>query len=829
MAMESKTKVGIPASLRAPPEHATRVADVSAEEKIEVSVYLKPVPGAPPPAPIAPTPDGRAAMLARHVVEHQDGIRLVSEFAAEAGLTVTEVNAARRLLKLKGPASKMQAAFGAIMAVYDDGNQKFRARTGTLQMPQDVADVVESVLGFDNRPAAIPHFVQFEGPIHGGPIIGGPVIGPLNPAVITGHRPNAVGAIYGFPTGVTGAGQCIGIVELGGGFKASDNTAAFAAMGLPVPTIVAVSVDGGQNSPGNAADGEVALDIQVAGGVAPGSRIAVYFAPNTFQGFVDAVSSAAHDNVNKPSVISISWGTAEQNWSVQSQATMNTVLHDAGNLGISVFVASGDHLASDGIGGGKAHVDFPASSPYAIGCGGTTLDTSGNSINNEVVWNDGNTGWGTGGGISDFFAVPAFQAAANLPVSVNDGQHRRGVPDLAGDASQASGYLVVLNGVTAQIGGTSAVAPLWAGLAALINQAAPHRMGFFLPTLYQHPKMLRQITSGNNKVFGTNLGYTATAGAVWNGCTGLGVPVGGALFRAFVDNTFGAPLEEPALAVMGGKLYVAWKGIPGDEGIWWTTTTNGTTWAAQQHVANVGTSAGPALATLNNTLVMAWKGSTGDQRIWWSTFNGASWAPQQVVPNVSTSIGPKLAVFNGKVYMIWKGSEGDQTIWWSSLTGTTWAPQQKIANVATAFGPALAVFNGRLYAAWRGMVGDERLWFSNFNGAAWSAQQQIPGDASSVGPTLAVYGNSLYASWKGMLNDERLWYSHFNGASWVAQQQIPGVASSVGAGIATFINNLYAVWKGQDNDTRLWFSRFNGATWTAQQVIPGVGSGPDVA
>ena len=294
------------------------------------------------------------------------------------------------------------------------------------------------------------------------------------------------------------------------------------------------------------------------------------------------------------------------------------------------------------------------------------------------------------------------------------------------------------------------------------------------------------------------------------------------------DNPFGTPLQQPALAVVAGKLYVAWKGLPGDEGIYWTTTTNGTSWAAQQHVANVGTSAGPGLAALNTTLYMAWKGIEGDQRIFWSSFNGTHWTPQQLVPNVASSVGPKLAAFNGRLYMAWKGIDGDPGIYWSTLSGTTWAPQQHISNVGTAFGPALAVFDNRLYAAWRGEFGDESLWYSSFNGAVWAAQKQIPGVASREGPMLAVFNNQLYAAWRGEFSDERLWWSTFNGTAWAAQKQIPGVASSVGPGIAAFDNALYGVWKGEFNDNRLWYSHFNGTSWAAQQAIPGVGSGPDV-
>jgi kumamolisin len=522
--MAKKTMVDFAPSYRTLPAGAQREADVPSDENIEVSVYLKPRSDATSGEEALPHQNRRAALHARRAIEHQDDIRLLTEFAVGSGLKVSTVDVGQRLVKLSGPASKMQEAFGTTLGLYRDGQHRFRGRKGALRLPEDVHAVVEAVLGLDTRQAAEPHFVQINKA--------------LDPAVITGHRPNEVGAIYSFPTGVTGVGQCIGIVELGGGFVASDNTAAFAAMGLATPPIIAVPVDGGQNAPGGSADGEVALDIQVCGGVAPGARIAVYFAPNTFQGFTDAVTGAVHDTANKPDVISISWGTAEINWTDQAIQAMNNALQDAATLGVSVFVAAGDHLAIDGIADGKVHVDYPASSPWAIGCGGTTVDTTGNAINSEVVWNEGANGWGTGGGISDKFqTVPTFQQGANLPANVSTGLKGRGVPDVAGDASGASGYLLVLHGQTAQFGGTSAVAPLWAGLTALINQAASNPIGFFLPKLYQNPQLLRVITQGNNKPVNSTLGYSAGPG--WSGCTGLGVPIGTALFQAFADSVTG--------------------------------------------------------------------------------------------------------------------------------------------------------------------------------------------------------------------------------------------------------------------------------------------------
>jgi kumamolisin len=210
---------------------------------------------------------------------------------------------------------------------------------------------------------------------------------------------------------------------------------------------------------------------------------------------------------------------------------MNSALRDAATLAVSVFVASGDGLATDGVNDGKAHVDFPASSPWAIGCGGTAITVSGKRITSETVWNDGNSGGG--GGISDLFPVPSFQQSVKLPPSVNDGKiGRRGVPDVAADAAPDTGYRLVVGGQTQVVGGTSAVAPLWAGLVALINQKNSKPVGFMLPFLYAHPDTLRQVTTGNNIPSDSAIGYRAGVG--WNACTGLGVTNGQALLEALL-------------------------------------------------------------------------------------------------------------------------------------------------------------------------------------------------------------------------------------------------------------------------------------------------------
>jgi kumamolisin len=329
--------------------------------------------------------------------------------------------------------------------------------------------------------------------------------------------------LYGFPAGTTGKGQTIAIIELGGGYKPADLAAYWSQEGIsPAPSVVAVSVDGAHNTPAgnpNSADGEVLLDIDVIGTAAPGARMAVYFAPNTTAGFLDAITKAAHDPVRKPSVISISWGMAEDapgGWTAQARTAYNQAFKDCGALGVTVTVAAGDDGSADNINDGKAHVDFPSSSPWVLGCGGTKLKSNGATIASEVVWHEP-TGGATGGGVSRFFAVPNYQANAGVPPQHDTKKPGRGVPDVAGDADPATGYRVRVDGQNLVFGGTSAVAPLWAALIARVNEKLGTHAGFANPKLYK-AGVQRDITQGNNGA------YSAKAG--WDACTGLGSPDG---------------------------------------------------------------------------------------------------------------------------------------------------------------------------------------------------------------------------------------------------------------------------------------------------------------
>jgi kumamolisin len=518
-------RVPLSGSERAPVPGAHRVGDVDPQSEVGVTIVVRRPPGAAPGAP-ADAADMEA----------------VEGFVRDAGMDVVSADAARRVVAVRATAAQAAAAFAVQLARYESDGVSYRGREGAVHVPPDVAERVDAVLGLDDRPQAHIHLRR------GAPIAEdalpepAPDAAPPHPVPLW---PAQVAALYSFPADVDGTGQTIGIIELGGGYRDSELDAYFAKVGVHRPRVVAVPVDSGSNSPGSDADGEVLLDIEVCGAIAPGATIVVYFADPSDRGFYDALSTAAHDTTHEPSVITISWGGPEDSWTAQARKAFDDVLADAAAREITVFAAAGDHGAGDAAGDGKAHVDFPASSPHMVACGGTTLVGRAGATVSETAWNDGD-GWATGGGISDAFPVPSWQTV-QLPTDLNgSGTAGRGVPDVAGNADITSGYIVLVDGTYSPTGGTSAVAPLYAALTALLNEALGHPVGELLPKLYGTPaeaNVFRDITSGDNAVpksqYGPETaGYSARAG--WDACTGLGSIDGTALL---------AQLKTPVAAV----------------------------------------------------------------------------------------------------------------------------------------------------------------------------------------------------------------------------------------------------------------------------------------
>jgi len=448
----------------------------------------------------------------------------IKKFASRHGLSVTDSSVARRTVHLMGTVAAVEQAFGVDLKTYVHGKTRYRGHAEHATVPPELAPIVEAIFGFDTRPYARPHFRISEASR-------GDQASPLAAKAFTADK---LAEIYGFPPDADGTGQVIGIIELaapdGSGFRTSDLDTYFKGLGLETPDIVTVSVDGGQNQPGTDpndpqnADGEVALDIEVAGAVAPKAKIVVYFAPNTPQGFVDVFNHAVHDSDHNPSVISTSWGSAEDPTDPTTKQ-IDQILQDAASMGVTLCAASGDSGSRDDPNNtDQAAVDFPASSPSALGCGGTALRVSGTKIAEEVVWEDH-----SGGGVSRIFDLPSYQESAGVPSAVNPaGPVRRGVPDVAGDADPATGYKILVDGQSLTFGGTSAVAPLWAGLFARINQKLGHNAGFINTILYQNPQAFNDITSGSNTDY--------NAGPGWDPCTGLGSPKGAAILQALSGN-----------------------------------------------------------------------------------------------------------------------------------------------------------------------------------------------------------------------------------------------------------------------------------------------------
>ena len=338
-----------------------------------------------------------------------------------------------------------------------------------------------------------------------------------------------VAQFYNFPKGVDCADQRIAIIALGGGYTRGDLEAYFSSIGLPVPTIDVVSVDGATNNPtgdfSDLYDREVTLDIAVTGTIATGARLTIYFAPNTALGFLNAVTTAIRDAARRPAVVLICWGAAESSWPAEAILACNEMFKQAATLGVTICCSSGDYGSIGSAEGYRsAHVRFPTSSPYVLSCGGTMLEGSDGSIKNEVVWNDGVAG--SGGGISNLFCFPNWQANVGVPGSANpEGNVGRGVPDVAGHAGP--GYQIPVNGRWIIARGTSAAAALWAGLLALVNQYLGRPVGYLNPLLYKqlaNSGAFRDITSGDNGA------YQACPG--WDACTGLGAPDGVKLLDA---------------------------------------------------------------------------------------------------------------------------------------------------------------------------------------------------------------------------------------------------------------------------------------------------------
>ncbi len=467
-------------------ERATAIGAKPDQDLVEVSLYYEPL----------ISDSAYASMLA---YLRNNNIEIVAE------------NRLRHHLEIRLTVETIRSLIGITLTEFiDDELGNFFAPDQEPVLPPALSEVT-AILGLDSAMQARPRFRTATQPS-------------------LSYLPTQVANAYEFPN-ASASGHSVAIIELGGGFRQADIANYFNSQGMPVPTVTAISVDGGANSPttANSADAEVMLDIEVFGSIAPGASINVYFAPNTDRGFIDAVSEASAPTGPIPDAISISWGGPESSWSKSSLLLMQSVIAEATTRGITVTVAAGDNGSSDGLTDGLAHVDFPASAPNSLACGGTHLElTSTGAIAVQTVWNDTAIGDGaTGGGVSSFFPLPRYQTNANVPPSANPGGSvGRGVPDVAGNADPQTGYQILVDGTVIVVGGTSAVAPLIAGLIVQLAVATTTRPGFVQPIWYPLEESTRTAPAPAffNVVNGNNGAYHAGPG--WNPCAGLGSPYG---------------------------------------------------------------------------------------------------------------------------------------------------------------------------------------------------------------------------------------------------------------------------------------------------------------
>jgi kumamolisin len=332
--------------------------------------------------------------------------------------------------------------------------------------------------------------------------------------VSAGRRPSEIARAYRMPAGLDGSGTSIGVLHFSGTFHASDFERAMREARVEPPRYV----ERGAARPSSEADDfEIALDTQVAGAVAPRATLVLYRGADDARGYADTIAEALLDEVDAPQVLSISYGDPENQWSPGAVRVIDQLFIAAALCGITVVVASGDRGSA--MAEREPHVMFPASDPHALACGGTNLRLERGRRLSEHVWQE--AGGASGGGYSRVFGRPAWHAAGERAAG-------RGVPDVAAHAASETGYRIVVRGKPYVAGGTSAVAPLWAGFVALVNQRLGMPCGFFTPRLYRYapPGAFHDITMG------TNGHYHARTG--WDPCTGLGSPNFSELLNFFI-------------------------------------------------------------------------------------------------------------------------------------------------------------------------------------------------------------------------------------------------------------------------------------------------------
>lgn len=522
------------------PKGATRVGWLEPERQMEFTVVLaarKQLPS------IHSANSLRSPHLTHEELRRKHGalpgaVGLIESFAKEFKLTIADVSEHRRNVRLSARAADIARAFHTVFGEFELDGMRFFAPTRPLSVSKPWDAAIETVLGLHSSPHARP---RRRSPVHGQP----------------SHAsvPDLAQA-YGFPPRLDGEGQTVGLIEFGGGFHPGDIEQFCNRLGIPSPHITVVEIGSGANRPAppheiyrflDVVDGkltlaakaeqsdafvaaqstvEVTMDLEILAALAPAAHIVVYFASADGQGLYHAINRAVHDEQHRPAALSISWSLPEETLSPSEIRSLEGVLQEAAHLGITVCASSGDAGALNDSADKKPSVNYPASSPHCLGCGGTSGRLEAQNIPAEVVWNATHHGFkgASGGGVSDLFGLPLWQRQAAIPLGPQS-RRGRGVPDVAGLADPGYGCEMLIAGRAFASAGTSAVAPMWAALVARLNQALGRRCGHLHSHIYrlgrQRSQGLRPVLKGDNGFY--------HAGEGWNACTGYGTPRGDGL------------------------------------------------------------------------------------------------------------------------------------------------------------------------------------------------------------------------------------------------------------------------------------------------------------
>jgi kumamolisin len=537
--MAPEQHVQLPGSNRAAVTDADRIGEVDPDQPVTLTIGLR--------GPALPDADDipRVGLTAEEFAQQYGAApadaELVRKTLTQYGFTVDDVSLSSRTVDISGTVGQMQAAFRPQLALFEGASgQSFRGRQGTLSVPADLKDIVTGVFGVDERRVVKPRAAQ---------------------AAQTPHalKPSDFVKRYRFPDG-DGAGERIAIAEFAGGFLREDITAYCHTIGVPDANPNITTVDLGahaytldelraitnQQEQQEELDAtvEVMMDVQIVAGLCPAAEILVYFAPFSENGWVQMLKRALAD---RPVSLSISWGTAERNpvWSHGARNKIDELLNSLALEGVTVCVSSGDDGSGDLMFDDEAHVDYPASSAFVLGVGGTKIvddveqawwDKPGARYSAPNVPAKG--GGASGGGVSEVWPRPKWQNVKITSVNKGSTFDGRVVPDVAALAGLPL-YFLTLGGQPSPNGGTSASTPLWAALIARVQAARPAGSGqrFLTPMLYQTDdngtpngtKACKDITTGHDNASTPDPGDGYAPDKGYDAVTGWGVPDGGAL------------------------------------------------------------------------------------------------------------------------------------------------------------------------------------------------------------------------------------------------------------------------------------------------------------